>query len=198
MFYRLFNIIRCRVRCVSTQFAFKFLFLLNFSFLKSGAYAPLFDLVDAHSRTRPRTIEHMRVHALVSHYVLHIRSELALQARFVYTRVFARQAHWRANERTSGRASEQGCVGRTNSKSSSEPEGFARAQGKKWREGEEWCNLCLARSVCNRRNKRVVTQLKRAATSRTFRSIQGRSFAVRRRVLLWSFFSNDKVFKYQK
>lgn len=194
MSYCLFNIIRCRIRFVvclrNLYLNFYLKFLLNFSFLKSGAYAPLFDLVDAHSRTRPHTIEHMRVHALVSRYVLHIRSELALQARFVYTRVFARQAHWRA--------SEQGCVGRTNSKSS-EAEGLARAQGKKWREGEEWCNLCLARSVCNRRNKRVVTQLKRAGTSRTFRSIQGRSFAVRRRVLLWSFFfSNDKVFKYQK
>lgn len=81
-------------------------------------------LADAHSQTRSRTIEHMRVHALVSRYVLHIPSEFALQAGFVYTRVFVRWAYWRANERA--------CVGRANSKSS-EAEGLARAQEERRR-----------------------------------------------------------------
>ena len=82
---------------------------------------PLFGLADVHSRTHSRIIEHMRVHAFVSRYVLYIRSELALQAGFVYTRVFASQVHRRMNERS------WPCVGRANSKST-ETKGIARAQ----------------------------------------------------------------------
>lgn len=52
--------------------------------------------------TDSHIIEHMRVRALVSRYVLHIRSELA---GFMYTRVFVRQAYWQASERASKRTS---------------------------------------------------------------------------------------------
>jgi len=68
-----------------------------------------------------RVLSNTCVHAFVSRYVLYIRSEFALQAGFVYTRVFASQVHRRMNERS------WPCVGRANSKST-ETKGIARAQ----------------------------------------------------------------------